>query len=163
MQQDPSFRPFLLILAALLGSFVVLALTGVLGFGQHLARSPFWSLGSLLVFMPFFKYGRSSLPLLRVCALWAVVVWTNVIVAGHQKIPATAVGMEAHIAVNEKDSNWVWVEFQCERGRISEYFPMGARQLPEGGAVTLSLATGLFWPRIEYVKSESWSGSANFF
>ncbi|MBX3172560.1 MAG: hypothetical protein KF760_34470 [Candidatus Eremiobacteraeota bacterium] len=163
MEREPQIRPFLFAIAALLGLFLVLAWTGVLGVGQWLARSPFWSLGSLLVFLPFFKYRRAGRPLLLVCGLWATVVWSNVILAGHQKVPATVVGMEVHFAMTEKDSNWAFIQFQSERGRLSDYFPIQARQLPAGETVTLSIATGLFWPRIEYVRSESWSGSANFF
>lgn len=155
-------RNALYALATVLAAFLLLALTGTLEWAQHFARSPMWSLLSPLVFIRFLRYGRAGRALLMVCALWAAVVWSNLILASHQKRPATLVGVEAHIAVSNKDSNWAYAVFQCERGQMGEYFPISARQLI-GGSVTLGIATGPFWPRIEYVNSESWSGSANLF
>ncbi|MBN9419819.1 MAG: hypothetical protein J0I12_30460 [Candidatus Eremiobacteraeota bacterium] len=76
------------------------------------------------------------------------------------RVAATILG--AHIAVNNKDRNWAYAQFLSERGREGEYFPIGARQLTAGESVTLGIARGPFWSRIEWVRGPGWTGSANF-
>lgn len=154
---------FIILQALLLAAFLVLAHTGVLGFGQGLAHNPFWSTASLVLCVPYLKLGRASRPLLAVCALWAVAVWSNLIFAGHQKLDATVTNVDVHIAVSNKDHNWACLDFRTERGAMREYFPIQARQLEPGDPVTLVMSVGPFWPRIESVQSQSWSGSASFF
>lgn len=155
-------RAFVWWLAGLLAVFLVLAQLGVLGWAQHFSRNPFCATFSMAFCGPLMKGGINPRPLLKVCLVWAALVWSNVIFASHTQLPATVMGVEVHLAVNHKDSNWAYAQFRSERGLEGEYFPIEARRLPAGEAVTLGIARGPFWSRIESVKGASWAGSANF-
>jgi hypothetical protein len=155
-------RAFVGWLAGLLAVFVLLAQFGVLGWAQHFSRNLFCASFSVVFCWPLVRSGVNPRPLLVVCLAWAALVWGNLIFSGHDRVAATVMGVEVHLAVNNKDSNWTYAQFRSERGLEGEYFPIEARRLYAGESVTLGIARGPFWSRIESVKGSSWSGSANF-
>lgn len=162
----PSESPdgkFLTPLAWFFGGVLTLAWLGVLSFAQPFARSPFFSVASLMLACVTLRFGAAWPPIFLVAGFWILTVWGNKLLAIRESFPAIVETMDFHLANGSKDTNWSFLVFASSRGRMRQYFPIEGRRLEPGTPVTRKVARGPLWTNVTGLESTKWSGEASIF